>query len=122
MIMEIVFFIIAFLIGTWWYSVIILPIIYSIPKSVFLIFQKELRKTIVLNQLLTPIIWTVISTVIAFLIIMFIPKFAQFLYSSYGFYFGQLFGIGFMLVRSFTRAGRKDLDEDYWKIASKYKH
>jgi hypothetical protein len=112
-VLELALLIIGFFLGGWFYTVIILPLFWGIPKSVYYIYKKALKKSAVLFYLKTFILWNVIF-IVAAITISFLPSIAALLKSSLSFALGQILGIIYNLVRSFTINGRDELNTDFW--------
>lgn len=119
---EILLFVIGFFLGIWWWSVIILPLFYGLPKAAYYISKGLLKKTAATFYAKTFILWTIIFFIIAFVLTKYFSNIARILLASEGFAIGQLIGIGVSAWRMFTAEGRKDLNADFWDImfASKY--
>jgi hypothetical protein len=115
------FFIVGGAFGAWWFAVIILPIFYGLPRSLYWIAKKTLKAKAVLFYLGGFVFWAAIFTGIAFVLVIFFPSVANYLYNSSGFYYGQLLGVIVSLIRAFSKSGRKDLGDDFWAAMAKYK-
>ena len=118
---EILLFIVGGAFGAWWFGVIILPIFYGLPRSLYWIARKALKAKAVLFYLGTFVFWTAIFTGTAFVLAIFFPSFANYLYNSSGFYYGQWLGVIGSLIRAFPKSGRKHLRDDFWAAMAKYK-
>lgn len=115
------FFIVGGAFGAWWFAVIILPIFYGLPRSLYWIAKKTLKVKAVLFYLGGFVFWTAIFTGFAFVLVEFLPSVANYLYNSSGFNYGQLLGVIVSLIRAFSKSGRKDLRDDFWVAMAKYK-
>jgi len=118
---EILLFIVGGAFGAWWFAVIILPIFYGLPRSLYWIDRKTLKAKAVLFYLGTFVFWTAIFTGTAFVLAIFFPSVAKYLYNSPGFYYGQWLGVIGSLIRAFSKSGRKHLSDDFWAAMAKYK-
>ncbi len=114
--LEFVLLIIGVFLGMWWYSVIILPLFYGIPKASYHISKGLLKKSAVTFYLKSFVLWTIIFLTFALILIRFFPSVSGRLLESGGFAIGQYLGIGVMTLRLFTKKGRKDLNIDFWDI------
>jgi hypothetical protein len=114
--LEFILLIIGIFLGIWWYSVIILPLFYGIPKASYYVVKGLLKKSAVIFYLKSFILWTIIWFGIAFILVKYFPNITGTLLESGGFAIGQLIGIGLMMWRVFTKDGRKDLNIDFWDI------
>jgi flagellar motor component MotA len=123
--MTIVEFLLLFIIGGffggWWFGVIILPIFYGLPRSLYWIHRKTLKAKAVLFYLGTFVFWTAIFTGTAIVLTEFFPSVRKYLYNSQGFAYGQLLGVIVFLIRAFSKSGRKELSDDFWAAMAKYK-
>lgn len=113
---EFILLIIGVLLGIWWYSVIILPLFYGIPKSIYYVRKGLLKKSVISFYLKTFLLWVTIWFGVAFILAKYLPSLTNTLLESGGFGIGQLIGIGLMIWRVFTKEGRKDLNIDFWDI------
>lgn len=118
--LEIVLFVIGAGFSLLWFSVIVLPVFYGVPKSLYSIMRGRLRVKALFAYLVTPVIWTVLLVVVVLLLGTFWPRANQYLYNSAGFFFGQWFGVIGALIRSITKAGRQDLREDFSSATARY--
>ena len=103
------------------FSVIVLPVFYGVPKSLYWIIRGNLRIKALFVYLVTPAIWTATLVVVAVLLGMFWPSANQYLYNSAGFFFGQWFGVIGALIRSVAKSGRQDLREDFLSGTARYR-
>lgn len=118
---EIILYTIALFLTLWWFTVIILPIFYGMPKVIYLsLAKKELEPKAIFIYLISPILWTIVFSIAAFLMVWFTPSLVNQLYNSVGFFWGQWSGILFSLYRAFSKKGRKDLKEDFDDFTSRY--
>ena len=118
--MEILLFIIGILFGTLWFTVIILPIFYGLPRTIWFFGKGVLRLKASILYLKIFIIWSVIFTLLVIFIQYLSPKTINYLYNSAGFYYGQMMGVFGSLFYAFTAKGRKDLNEEFWERMEKY--
>src|SRR6266436_4320161 len=91
--LEIVLFVVGAGFGLLLFSVIVLPLFYGVPKSLYWIMRGKLKMKALFAYLVAPAIWTVLLVVVAVLLGTFWPGANQYLYNSTGFFFGQWFGI-----------------------------
>ena len=119
-IIEIILFGVGTGLGLWWFTVIVLPIFYGLPKSIFWTVKGKLKAKSSIVYVRTFFLWTVLFTFAAFLLLEFSPNTATYLYNSPGFSFGQLFGILGALIYAISKSGRHDLKEDFWAAMVKF--
>jgi len=118
--LAVVLFVIGAGFGLLWFSVIVLPVFYGVPKSLYRIMRGRLRVKALFAYLVAPAVWTVLLVVLVVLLDIFWPRANQYLYNSAGFFFGQWFGVIGALIRSVTKSGRQDLREDFLSTTARY--
>jgi hypothetical protein len=110
------------LVGALWFSVILLPLFYGLPRSIYLIFKGVLRTAVVTSYVLGPVIWTIIFVVTALVINEYFPRTRTFLFNDAGFAYGQWIGVFLMLIRSLSKDGRRDLNKDFLSTIERYRN
>lgn len=118
---QIVIFIVAAGLGVWWFSVIILPIFYGLPKAIFWVIKGELKASSVLVYIGTFLLWMFIFTLVAFLLIKFFPAKADYVYKSNAFFFGQWVGVIISVIKTLSKSGREDLNQDFWDAMKRHR-
>ena len=114
--LEILLFMIGIALGIWWWSVIVLPLFYGIPKATYYVWKGVLRKSAITFYLTSFILWIVIFFVVSIILVKYFSNISRILMESGGFAIGQLIGIGACARRVFTKSGRQDLRADFWDI------
>lgn len=117
---EIILFGIAIGLGVWWFSVIVLPIFYGLPRSIFWIVRGKLKVRSSLVYLGTFLLWTILFALAAILLLKFSPQTAAYLYNSPGFFYGQWFGVLGALISAISKSGRQNLKEDFWAAMARF--
>jgi hypothetical protein len=107
-------------VGLWWFSAIILPISYGVPKSLYWIARGKLKWKALFVYLGGPAIWTAVFVGAAALLGTLWPKAVQYLHNSAGFFFGQWFGVICALIRAATKSGRRDLEADFLSVTARH--
>ena len=120
-VVEILLFVAGAGFGLLWFSVIVLPAFYGVPKSVYWIMKRRLRTKALFAYLVTPAIGTVLLVVVLVVVDIFWPRAIRYLYNSAGFFFGQWFGVIGGIIRSVTRAGREHPREDFFSFTARYR-
>lgn len=120
-VLEILLFVAGAGFGLLWFSVIVLPTFYGVPKSLSWIMRRRLRMRALFAYLVTPAIWTVLLVVILIVVDIFWPRAIAYLYTSAAFFFGQWLGVVGGIVRSVTKAGREALREDFLSLTARYR-
>lgn len=118
---DILLWVAGILVGALWFSVILLPLFYGLPKSIYWIFKGVLRKAAVTSYVLSPVIWTIILFVTALVINQYFPRTRALLFNDAGFAYGQWIGVFLMLIRSLSKDGRRDLNEDFLSTVAQYR-
>lgn len=117
-IINLFWLILGFIIGTFINHQTIFPIIYSLPKSIWLVFHKELKVKAIFILLIAPIIWYVGITVL----FIFIPTLMNFIENNYTFNFGWTVSLIAMIYNLLTVKGRIGIKNEYdAAILQKYK-
>jgi hypothetical protein len=107
-------FVVGFGFGIVWFSFIVLPIFYGLPRAILWCARGWARWTSILAYLVSPILWTIVFFAIVFAIVRFSPRTADFLGSDPAFSLGQMVGIGISVLRSlFSRSTHVDMDLDF---------
>lgn len=118
--LDLLLLIIGITLGFLWWSVIILPVFYGVPKTIVYVFKGLLRKSATIFCLKSFVLWNVAFIVAAALFVSYFPDLQYMLRNSESFFIGQWIGIGICALRIFTRDGRKDLAYDFWRPMMKY--
>jgi hypothetical protein len=106
-------FILGFGIGLFIYAQILLPLIYSLPKSIYLFFKGKLKFTAVIFWLVPPLIWLIILIGLGVVFEAVMPSVNRFLTGNAGFHLGQLLAIAALLIKFLSHKGRADIAEEY---------
>ena len=114
--LEIVLLVVGVLLGIWWWSVIILPLFYGIPKAFYYVLKGLLRKSAILFYLSSFILWNLFFIVIAVILVMFFPQAVNTLRNSGTFGIGQIIGVAISVINMFTKGGLRSLNDDFWDV------
>lgn len=107
----------GFFFGTLVFAGICLPLIYGLPKSLWLVLKGKLRWTTPLKYLVSPIISNVVLVLIAWGLLEWAPNVAKSLAESGAFNWASVIAIGFFLLKSiFSKSTRADLRADFDKF------
>lgn len=117
---DIFLFGIAAVLGAWWFSVVILPIFYGLPKSIYWTIKGKLKARSSLAYLGNFLLWQFIFILAALLLLFFSPRTAEYLYNSLAFFLGQWFGVFGSLFSALSASGRHDLNEDFWAAMARF--
>jgi hypothetical protein len=100
----------------WWYTVAILPLVYGLPKAAYWVFKGRLKKRALALYVATAVTWNLIFLLIAIAMAYWTPGALRYLRDSQPFAISQLAGLLFMVARSLSASGRKDLNLDFWEL------
>lgn len=114
--LDIVLFIVGVLLGLWWWTVIILPLFYGIPKATYYILKGLLRKSAVIFYLKVFIIWNLVLLGVSVILARYFPAVLNSLIDSKTFAIGQIIGILISGRNVFTEWGRSLLNADFWDV------
>lgn len=103
----------GYVVGLFVYAQMLLPLVYGVPKSLWLFYKKQVRFMAVLSHLLTPAIWFIGIMVLGFVLQAVAPSINQFLIFNQQFNLGGLLAIAALLLNFLTKQGRNDMAADY---------
>lgn len=110
---SVLLFVLGFFLATVVFSLVVLPLVYGLPKTIYHYMRGEVPGSATLAYLFPPVFWSILFIGIGLLLVVFAPSVNAFLPSSTAFTIGQFAGLGFMLLRCFTASGRADLRADF---------
>ena len=110
---SVLLFVLGFFLATLVFSFVVLPLVYGFPRSIYHHMRGEIPLSVALGWLFPPLFWSVLFIGISFGLVFFVPSVSAFLLSSAAFTYGQLLGLGIMILRLFTASGRADLRADF---------
>jgi hypothetical protein len=114
-------FVVGIALGIVWFSVIVLPIFYGLPRAILWCARGWTRWSSTLAYMVSPILWTIVFFAIVFAIVRLSPKTAAFLSNDPAFSLGQMIGIGISILRSlFSRSTHADLDIDFQRFMTRF--
>lgn len=100
--------------GVLWFRLVALPISYRMPRAIWWALRGHLRWRIVPLSLVSPLVWSALSTLAAYLLLCLAPSLIENLSSSFLFFLGLWLGVstsGFRTVAS--RSGRRGLHDGF---------
>ena len=110
-------FVAGFVFGILWFSGIWLPLIYGLPKSLWLVLKRKLRWTTPFKYLVSPIVWSLVLVSIAWGLLEWAPNVGKLLAESGAFNLASVMAIGFSLLNCiFSKSTRADLRGDFDKF------
>jgi|ERR1035438_5467321 hypothetical protein len=119
---EFLLFGLGFLLGIWYTSVQVLPVLYGIPRAFLGWFRKELPFRAILTYLIAPIFWTVFFAIIFLGLAAFWPAGSRHVLESGGFNFGSALGSVALLVNVLVSAKAKSsLSTEFDRFSQPYK-
>lgn len=107
--------------GIVYFSTVLLPVIYGLPKSLYLSLRGEMRWMAPLHYLLVALGWSIVWSVIFLAIFHFFPGSEKYLFESDAFNFGSTLGTvgGFFRV-AMSNTSNADLQYDFANFTEKY--
>ena len=102
------------------FSLVLLPLFYGVPMSIYYVSKGLLRSTAILFYLGSVLLWSVIFFVIALVIVWYFPRAHAFLANNNGLFWGQWFGIIGCVFRVLTKAGRADMRVDFGDVMKRF--
>ncbi len=93
---------------------IFLPLLYSLPRSIYLYFKGELKFRAIPTHFIPPLIWIIGLVVLGYVLEAWAPAVMRFTETDTGFILGGALSLPFFLLQSFlTKKGRAEMKEDY---------
>lgn len=99
--------------GLYVYAQMLLPILYGLPRAIWMFIRGELRFMGVITQIITPLIWFVFFIVLGFILQAVYPPAIKYFTTDAGFFFGQLLAIVWLILNFLSSRGRRDMREDF---------
>lgn len=120
-VISVVLFWLGLFAGVIYFSTALLPLIYGLPKSLYLALRGEMRWMAPLRYLLVGVSWLLGWAVIFFAIFQIFPGSEKYLFESGAFNFGSTLGTvgGFFRV-AMSNASNADLQDDFANFTEKY--
>lgn len=113
-IVEAGLFLAGIFLSIWWFSVIILPIVYGFPRAFSWVARGWAKWRAPAYYLLTPVIWTIVFTATIIVTRVYWPGVVEYLRHSRGFDVGQLLGLFIAIGRAlFSKSARRDINRDF---------
>jgi len=113
-------FSIGIVLGVWVGSMIILPLFYGMPRTIYYVLKRQLKARSILFYLVSPILWSMIFTILPILLSKFLPIIYDKI--SVRLVIGLWLGIIFLIGYSFLfPKGRQDINHDFWSSMERYK-
>lgn len=116
---AIVQFVIGLVVGTFVFSQMLLPILYSLPKSIIGVIKGRLKTTILLTHIASPIIWLFGIFVAYFISGLILPGVYN-LITNVSFISGSFYGLFWLFWGLFSKKGRDDMRSDYDEFIKRY--
>lgn len=120
--LELVLFVLGFLLGLWYATMILLPLFYGIPKALVGYFRRRIALKVVFAFLVAPLLWTALFFT-AFLGLAFLWNSAfEYLLGSRGFDLGLVVGIFALVVNAlFSKKSRADMKSEFDELVLPYR-
>lgn len=109
----------GFLLGIFWFSIIILPVGYGFPRAFWWSVRRRAKWRGPFMYLISPILWSGIFLGVAIMLVVYFPSTADYLRESGSFNIGQTAGIVLAVVRCvFSKSAHRDMDADFLPLCS----
>jgi len=108
--------------GIFIYSQTLLPLLYSLPLSIYYYLRGEVKVGAIFIQIVPLLIWIIVLFILFIVIDTFIPYIIDYLIINIGFIYGQLISIVIILLNFLRPSGRYDMKTDYMEYTySRYR-
>lgn len=118
MILSMIGFLLGFAMGLFLYAQILLPLIYSLPLTIYYYFKREVTVGAIFFQFVPPLIWFFVITVVGLVLYFIAPTIFVFFVNDPGSILGRLAAIAALLLNFLRPKGRADMRSDY--LQSRY--
>jgi len=113
-VLEVGLLIVGYFLGIWWFSLVVLPLVYGLPRGLYWAARGKVRWRTPFLYLLGPLIWTVVLFGVVFILTIFLPKVATYLKQSGTFAVGLTLGILIHVGRSlFSQSTQLAMTRDF---------
>ncbi len=112
--------VIGVVIGRIWFGIILLPLIYGVPRTAWQIWRRRLRPTAIVLYIFPVVLWSTAFVVLALALTFFSRSVAMVLWQSSAFSGGQFIGVVLGFMQMASREGRRDLDVDFSHATSTF--
>jgi len=113
-IFEIFVFFVTLPATVWWFTVIILPLFYGIPKSLYLVLvKKEGTFKVPCMYFYGFLKWNIIYFLLFYVLISFFPDIFYYLKESFTFYMAQFIAVIYCVGSLFSKKQRDDMEIDF---------
>ena len=108
------FTIIGWITGVFLYAQMLLPLIYSFPRSVYLVIKGELKFLAILFSLIPPILWCLTLILAGYILAtLFSSSAVRAIATNPGLNWGSLLAMLTLIFNCFTSKGRDDMRHGY---------
>jgi len=119
--MELVLFALGFSLGIWFFTVVVLPVFYGVPKSLVWALRGWVRWRACAFYLIAPVLWNFVFFGAAAALVVFFPSAAIRLRESSGFGIGEPLGLRFSFGSTlFTASTRRNMRDDFLEFVRPY--
>ncbi|MEQ1897620.1 MAG: hypothetical protein ABL971_09585 [Vicinamibacterales bacterium] len=117
---SVLLFGVGLMLGRFWFGVVLLPLVYGIPRAVAWVWRGQLSPRAILIYVWPVVLWSLVSLALVVATTVFSPSLARFLATNLGFFLGQLVGVGFGVAQMLSKQGRRDLNSDFGEAVGRY--
>ncbi len=125
---ETITYIITFVFTFCWAMGVLLPIFYSLPKTLYRVFiKKTLKARAILMILIPPLLWIVIPLITIFFMLFFVPMFVSLpkltnylINESPAFHVAQPLAFALFVLNFFIKEGRRNMSNNFEEFVKPY--
>jgi len=121
MIIDGLLFLAGLFVGILWFSTVILPLFYGIPRATWWFLRGRVRWRAILGYIIVGGMWFLAFFGIFLFLYLLLPNVYRYIYTNSAFNVGELIGFGASLLRAVgVRSARKDLNLDFFSFVKRY--
>lgn len=111
--------VVGFIFGRLWFGVIVLPLLYGLPRTACHILHRNLQFKAIIVYIVPIVLWSILFVVVGFIVAL--AGLRDLLYSSRDFFIGQWVGAAAGVLQALGKRGRQDLTLDFWEAVGRYR-
>jgi hypothetical protein len=98
----------------------LLPFLYSLPVSLWLVAKRQLRPVALLFIPVGPMVWAVALIALGYVLAKLAPSVLDFALNNVGFIIGQWVGLAMLMWSFLTPGGRARMFDDYARVNARF--
>lgn len=120
LVQSVLAFVLGLVIGMFLFSQLLLPLLYGLPRSIYLVLRGELRPTAILYYLVVPFVWLLVLAGVITLGFLAAPRLTEAVLSNDPFNLGGLLALVLVVLNIFRSEGRKSMREDFEQTSTRF--